>query len=289
MQNFSLHKSILKTLAYADIFDSPLTLHQLWQFLISERRVDKNVVERSIATILTIEKINDYFCFRGRAHIVDKKIATIADSSEKYRRAAKASLFLSRIPTVVLIGVSGGLAVGNVSKDDDIDLFIIAQKGTLWMTRFFSNLLLDALRMRRKRGARDISGKICLNMFIEERGIAIPKNKQNLYTAHEIAQMILLFERNNTYQRFLQANTWVEKFLPNSIDIKKKLPILISEYLSIFLSSFEFLAKKVQLWYMKKHRTREEINDYILAFYPFDYEKKLLKKYEERLKKYHIA
>jgi len=51
------------------------------------------------------------------------------------------------------------------------------------------------------------------------------------------------------------------------------------------ISLLEFLAQKVQLWYMKA-RTREEVNKHLLAFHPRDYEHEIMQAYRRRIQKY---
>ncbi len=297
MAGNNIGKNILKTLAYADIFDCPLTLEELWCLLISKRKVTKKTVKEYILTLPLVGQYHGYFCFKQRKHIVQKRIASVLWNNKKFAIAQKISGFLSYIPTVLLIGVSGGVAVENASKDDDIDICIITKKDSLWLTRLLVILLLQVLGIRRKRGVGAVSNKICLNMFIEERGMYFSKERQNVYIAHEIVQLKVLFERNNMYKKFLSVNNWIEKFLPNSIDTKivryedvkkKSSNIVMSLDLTSFLCYLEPFAKMFQLWYMKKHRTNEEISQYILAFYPFDYKEKLIEKYHRRLKKYRI-
>lgn len=295
MEKNSLHKSILKTLAYADIFDSLLTEGEIWQFLISDIKVSKQEVGQAIKKLKIIESKKGFYCLEKRTGIIEKRIKRKIYSEKKIYIAQRVSTYLSYLPTVYLIGVSGGLAVANADEKDDIDFFVVAKKNTLWLTRFLALLILEILGVRRKRKEMLVSDKICLNMLLDERNLFLPKEQQNLYTAHEVLQMMPLFERSNTYQKFLQANVWVGKFLPNAITgirnkeskimEEKKNPLFIIRYSLLIL---EFLAKKAQLWYMRKYRSNKMVTDTLIAFYPLDYHKKVLKQFESRLKKYNV-
>ncbi|MFI5164799.1 MAG: hypothetical protein ACHQHP_06090, partial [Bacteroidia bacterium] len=108
-----------------------------------------------------------------------------------------------------------------------------------------------------------------------------------LYTAHEIAQIMPLVNRDNTYEQFLSANKWVLQYLPNayrSIQFEGK---KIKKAQSIF-RMLEYIAKKVQVLYMKRKITREYISDTMLAFHPVDYRTRVLQEYEKRVKKYAV-
>ena len=184
--------------------------------------------------------------------------------------------------------------MNNTEEDDDIDFFIITKKNTIWITRLFCLFTLELLNTRRKREDRRVSDKICLNMFVDEAFLEISKKRQNLYTAHEVLQMKPLFQRENKYKKFLNANMWVEEYMPNSLKgimnnelgIKKKKESKFIIYFFFFLNP---IARKLQYFYMKNHISKEVISDTILAFHPIDYKAKILSAYNKRIKKYEIV
>jgi len=51
-------------------------------------------------------------------------------------------------------------------------------------------------------------------MFVSEP--ALPESERDLFSAHEVLQMEPVFDRGNTYKKFLLANKWVKTFLPNA-------------------------------------------------------------------------
>lgn len=288
---------IVKTLAYADVFDYPLSSEELWRFLISDKKISKALVEKTLHTMADRVVVkNGLYCFSDRLHIITKRIERKKDNREKFRLAQRVIFYLCFVPTVRLIGISGALAMSNAEKLDDIDLFVITQKNTVWLTRMALMIILEILGVRRKRFQTQVENKVCLNMLIDESVLAFPKEKQNLYVAHEIVQMMPLFDRNKTYQKFMSANRWVKKFLPNSIEMKKlrdeeikgKEVKLLNYLISKLLTLFDYFAKKIQLWYMKRHITNETITDTLLAFHPLDYKEVIRQKFEERMQKYGI-
>ena len=294
------NSSILKALIYSDIFDYPLSKEEIWRFLIAKNveNIDRTSFEKALFEFPPVkwEQENGFYFVSGRREIVEKRIKIEKESGKKLELARKIIEKLSLIPTVLFIGISGGLALENAEEKDDIDLFVITSKNTLWITRLILVLLLILMgqyRGRRNPPAGGESNKVCLNMLIDEEALMFKKDRQNLYTAHEIIQLKPIFDRNNMYKRFLLANKWTEKFLPNGIDIrilgykdiKKKSPsILISQYLSIF----ERIAKNIQLLYMKKHRTKETVESHFLAFHPFEYKEYVLREYNKRLKSHSL-
>ncbi|MCL5438518.1 MAG: hypothetical protein M1268_00835 [Patescibacteria group bacterium] len=280
----NIKRSILKTLIYSDIFDYPLTFEEIWKFLISEKKINKKEFFKNLKNLPSpISKKDKFYFLENRDSIIQKRIEKEKESEIKLRIAKKVVSYLSKIPTVLLIGISGTVAMKNADKKEDIDLFVITKKNTLWMTRFFIMFLLEILGLRRKRNDQSVENKICVNMLIDESAIYFEKNRQDLYTAHEIAQMKPVFDRDKTYQKFLASNSWVNKFLPNAINTKGlKYKDTNKKNRGLFDSFF----KKVQLWYMKKHRTKEVILDHLIAFHPVDVKNKTLLMYNAKIKKH---
>lgn len=285
-----ISKSILKTLAYSDIFDYPLTSDEIWRFLIHDKKISKKLIAETLASHLTggntVTLVKGFYCFSKRIDIIEKRIRREKESDQKLQFVRKIISYLSLIPTVYFIGISGALSMKNSERNDDIDLFVIAKKDTLWTTRLLILFLLEILGRRRRRFDKDVKNKICLNFLIDESAISFPKERQEVYSAHEIVQMIPVFQRNNAYGMFIQSNKWVEKFLPNSLDTKKLRYKDVKKSKKSTPKILEFLAKKLQLWYMRRHQTKEIISDHFLAFHPLDYKNKILRAYEKRIKRY---
>lgn len=283
------NSSIFKTLIYSDVFDYPLTKEEIWKFLIGEK-ISKKSFEKSLSINIfppvKWKHRNGFYFLSGQEKIVGKRVGKKKESQKKLSSAKKIIQKLSLVPTVSFIGISGGLALENSEKNDDIDLFVITSKNTLWITRLILVFLLIIMGQYRGRGKKE-SQKVCLNMLIDEESLSFPKKRQDLYTAHEIVQLRPVLNRNNVYEKFMNANRWVKKFLPNAMDgIKNYESRIKKEQNPLFV--FEKLAKTLQLWYMKKHRTKETVESHFLAFHPFDYKSFVLKEYNKRLKRYEV-
>ncbi len=280
-----IRQSILKTVLYSDIFDYPTTAAQIWKYLISSRKIEREDFDKVLKNIKgPIKEQEGWYFLSGRENLIKKRLRRRKESQRKIAQAYKTASILSIIPTVLLIGVSGGTSMHNADKNDDIDFFIIARENTIWQTRFFSVLALTLLRRYRKRSLRIVADKICLNMLVDESGLTFPEDRQDLYTAHEIVQMKPIFNKHKVYEKFILANKWVDNFLPNSV-IKKTVRIRRKK-IKVPIYVIEFFAKMLQLWYIKRHVTLETVSNEMLAFHPSDYKIKVMQAYEARLKKY---
>lgn len=278
-------QAVLKSLIYSDIFDFPLTKEEIWKFLISGKRIKRASFEKALKSLLTTSIIcrNSYYCLRRREEIIERRTKNLQEVEEKIKIAKRAALYLSYIPSILFIGISGGLAAGDAGSGDDIDFFIITRKDALFKTRFWVLILLEMLGVRRKRLDKNPANKICVNFLIDERKIIFPPDRQDLYTAHEILQLNPLFVRDNIYGKFLESNEWIKKFLPNSefperksiSDAKESKPGVVG--LLIYNLFPEWLLRKLQVMLIKRHKKREVITKQVLIFNPNDYRVQTLK------------
>lgn len=290
-----LAESILKTVIYGDIFDYPLKLDELWRFWIGDKPIDKDEIKKSIKNIDPVSFDNKWFFIKAKSHLIKIRLEREKESKKKYKLVKRVIHYFTYLPSVLFVGISGALAMNNASKNDDIDLFVITKKNTLFTTRLLLILLLELLGLRRKRKDYYVSDKICLNMLIDETALNLAPQKQNLYCAHEVVQMVPVFEREYMYSKFTQANFWVKRFLPNALEQK---PSLIKKevgkdfFISIILNcilripAVELISRVMQMWSIKKHQTTEIISNNFLAFHPYDYKTKILSEYRKRLKLY---
>lgn len=281
-----VRKSILKTLLYSDIFDYPLIKEEIWRYLISKKPITIKALTKELCKMEGISEEDGYFFIKVRGEVVLSRLTKKEISLEKQEIAKKAAGLLSKISTIECIFLSGGLAMENVGINDDIDFFIITSENSLWTTRFLSLLILELFGYRRKRGGKVISNKICLNLFLSKEDLLFPKELQNLYTAHEISQAKVIFNRNNIYELFLSSNSWVKIYLPNTVIVNRENKTI--NHKSFILNITESIIKRVQLFYMFPHRTTEYITNTLLAFHPKDYKSIILKEYNKRLRKYKL-
>lgn len=282
-----MKRQILATLSYADIFDYPLTSEEIFRFLIGQHITDntQQEIEKQLSKnsylVSHVMYQDGYYCLRGREKIFPIRKQREKWSKEKLKIAERIVGILRFIPWIKLIGITGGLARDNTQKGDDIDLFFITAKNRLWLTR---GLIVSILRLlglyRRPKKIKDM---ICPNMFVAEE--ALKMETEDLFTAHEVCLMKPVFEQDNLYQKFLRANLWVEKFLPNAKDweaVKQWKDFPVSNSQLLITNYTEHLAKAVQLWYMRQRRTTETATDTLIKFHPQDVRLGVLGEYHKR-------
>ncbi len=277
--------SIIRTLAYADIFDYPLKENEVWRYLIGKPS-QLTPFRQTLGELVKSKRIqleSGYYVLAKRLGLVSQRQIRESVAPKKYIIAKRVSHLLEFIPTVYLVGISGALAMQNAPKDDDIDFFIICAPGTIWITRVLVTVFLDVLNLRRKPGQKKFKNKICLNMFMDGQKMRFPKSEQDIYTAHEIVQLKPLVDKQETYKRFLWQNRWLQEFLPQAVIIQKPQAILYSKNFWL-ISVIESLCGYLQLLYMRKRQTTEKITTHVLRFHPQDMRAVIQAKYKARVK-----
>jgi len=212
----SLQKAVVQTLAYADVFDYPLKKEEIFSFLLAKKAANRFELAKVLAQLGSqIDQSGCFYFLKGRKNLILIRKKREKWSQKKLKIAFRTARWLKLIPWVQMVAVTGGLSLKNASKDDDIDFLIVAKKNRLWLSRFFSVLLVELMGRRRRPQDKDFENKICLNMFLDGAHLALPPKERDLFTAHEVIQLRPIWDRNQTYHKFIKANQWVKQFLPN--------------------------------------------------------------------------
>jgi len=203
-----LRRAILVTLIYADLFDHALTRDEVHRYLIGQAASAAAVaamLDNDAELRFHIAQTEDRFHLNRRDHLASIRRERAAASADLWPVAKRYGARIAHLPFVRLVGVTGALAMNNARSDDDIDLFILAQPGRLWLCRL---LVLGVVKLAARQGY-----VLCPNFFLSTDHLRL--SERNLFAAHEVVQMVPL-ERNPWYGAFIQANGWVTDFLPNT-------------------------------------------------------------------------
>lgn len=283
----SIEESVIKTLAYFDIFDYPLTFSEIKKYSGTAIKITDDTLKDIIYSIPIIQESHSFFYFLGRSGIVTKRIERRDISIQKFGKAKVIAKILSKIPTVEYIGVSGSLSMNNSSHSDDIDLFFITSRNAMWTTRYLVNLTLILLGQKRAKQETSVKDKICPNMFIEMGELTLPKKRASLYLAHEVVQLKTLFDKNSAHSAFLSENKWVHNFLPNmELPVLKKKRITRTSAFNFLFVAVEALFFLLQKFYMRKVITNEIVLNKLAMFHPVNKEKIILDMYNLKVDKY---
>ncbi len=212
-----LEKKILRTLAYFDVFEYPLTAEELFRWLWHEGGVEDVGYKEFLVGLKDLEHKDGFFFLPGRNDLVENRQKAVKQVEEKMKIAIKGIKRISWVPFVRAIFVCNTVAGAVANKESDIDLFIIVKKGRIWLSRALVTLVLSFLRMRRTK--RRIKNKICLSFYVTDDNlnlspITIPKS--DIYLVYWLDQLVPVFDPDDLHYSLFRANQWAKKYLPNS-------------------------------------------------------------------------
>jgi hypothetical protein len=201
----NLLRSVFHTLAYADVFDYPLTAHEVYRYLPSANPSFQDVTQLLENKDL-FSNIEDYYTLRGREEIVETRKRRVEVASRLWPKAARYGRLIASLPFVRMVAVTGSLAMSNADDGKDIDYLIITAPKHLWTCR--------ALALLVARFAKLEGVNLCPNYLLTTNVLAL--NERSLYVAHELAQMIPL-SGMEIYDEMRRLNNWMVDYLPNSL------------------------------------------------------------------------
>jgi predicted nucleotidyltransferase len=168
-----------------------------------------------------------------------------------YKKAQFWARVLARLPGVASIFLSGSMALDRVTKNSDIDFFVIAYPGRIAMARFFVAGLLKVFRQLADRPEHH-AGKICPNHYITTENLEI--EEKDRYSARLFAHNQFLAGNHFFFREFREKNKdWITalgfEFCPDS---ESQISKTVREHHTNFLGDrFERWAWK---WQQKKLR-----------------------------------
>ena len=201
-----LRPSILKVIAYFDLFSFPVSQEEVRRFL------DREVPESHLAAALeamvaekSLFRLEGFYSLRDDASLVGRRIKGAQHADELLLIADKISRFLYQFPYVRGIGISGSLSKHYADDDADIDYFIITRRNRLWIARTLMHLFKKWSFLRGQQHW------YCMNYFVDEEALEI--EEKNIFTATELITLLPACG-NGGLVKFFDANNWVSSFLP---------------------------------------------------------------------------
>ena len=205
---------ILTVVAYADLFDYPLTIDEIRRD-IPENNIS---VSRLASVITTTNGLTDIlknkkgmFYLKDREHLVNLRRQRNHSTELLFEEHREKIDTICRIPWVRAVALSGSVAFNNAKRDDDIDLFVIVKANRLWLVDLYN---LFVIRIWREKILRK-SKSICVNYVVDEAGIAL--RERDFFSSHQVVHMIPIYDEG-VWKYFVDANKWAFDFFPAAIE-----------------------------------------------------------------------
>jgi hypothetical protein len=194
---------VFHALAYADVFDYPLTAPEVYRYLPSATATLEQV-SLSLEQESVFSRVGEYFTLRGREEIVDVRKRRAVVARRLWSKAGRYTRLIATLPFVRMVAVTGSLAMNNTEQGKDVDLMIVTAPHHLWTCRA---LTLLVARLARLEGVT-----LCPNYLVTTEALEL--NERSLYVAHELAQMVPL-SGMKVYAEMMHRNAWIVDYLPN--------------------------------------------------------------------------
>ena len=215
-KEFDLIKKIKTLICYAHVFDCPLMEKELFCLCNNYKKVE-------VKKILTNLKLNNNIIVK-EGHIILKRYNFKNILKTRQKRLSNSNKIidenmtilkiLSKIPFILMMGISGSVAHHNTLDKDkyspDLDLFIVCKKYSLHLARFIIliirrlSTLLNFVGLSKKRITIDP------NFGLEAGDLSV--NIKSFFTAYE-ASSVKVLKGRKIYNLFINENKWIYKYL----------------------------------------------------------------------------
>lgn len=205
----SIEDAVFRTILYADVFSFALTRREIHHFLIADAPVSAEQVESALTTLLALGRVvhdEGLYMLWGRDHLAAVRRQRESIALIQWRQAKRYGAWLSRLPYIRMVALTGSLAMHNsASAHDDLDYVLVIAPGRVWLARLMA---IGVVRLARLRGVT-----VCPNYVLAETALA--QDRRDLFIAHEVTQMVPLFGIT-LYDTMRQVNGWVNAHMPNA-------------------------------------------------------------------------
>lgn len=304
-----IRQSILRTLAYFDIFDYPLTVEELSRYLYcadSSGHLDRFAQLQHFEQLQHIQHKHGFYFLPGREETIAARQDKVKIVEQKMKIAVRGIKKIRWAPFVRAVFVCNTVAGAVVEEDSDIDVFIVTRAGRIWLARALATLTLSFFRLRRTK--REINNRICLSFYVTDDNLNLESIaiEDDIYLKYWLAQLIPVYDPDNLLAEIQRANVWASKSLPNvfvpfipisrwrvkdsklSIKIKRVLEkIWGSSYGDLMEAQARGMQKaRMALNYMSAQNapdTRVVVNDKMLKFHEGDRREEYREEWKERI------
>ena len=228
----SLERSIVKVLAYFDLFNYPVSEEEILFFLDQPvKRNELMPVLQQLTDAGLLYRLQDYYSLQNDAGLVVRRLKGNRHAQSLLIKAYKISRFLYRFPFVRGVGISGSLSKKFADEDADIDYFIITKSNRLWIARTLMHVYKKLTFLTGRQHW------YCMNYYVDEDALQV--QEQNIFTATELITLLPVCG-NGTMDKFFRANKWAVCYFPNYINKRNDQPKQNRKYISKNIAEWLF-------------------------------------------------
>lgn len=206
-RELELRRAILDTVRYAALFDYPLRSDEIHWGLINlpaTRDEVRHALESDLELRRVTSSVGEFVVLAGSEALPERR-HRLADRHDRMIAGHRRRLrLLARLPWLRLLAFSGGTAHKNSPEREDIDLFVVTERGRLFSVYAGIIVLSRLLRTRHL---------YCANYLVDANHLAFAA--RDLYTANQLIHLRPL-ERSAIVTPLWNENRWIETHFPNA-------------------------------------------------------------------------
>jgi len=217
----SIETAVIKTVAYFDLFEYPLTNLEIYRYLRTEEGVENaptfleliSILENSHKLKTLLEFRQGFVFLKGRWGHVGARGERYAVADQKFKIALRGARRLSWIPFLQFVAICNNLASNNAKPEADIDLLIGVRHGRLYLTRLLVTIVLSLMGLRRH--GKKITNRLCLSFYLTDQSYdldALRIHEDDVHFAWWASQITPILGHEN-FDEFFQANNWLGRFI----------------------------------------------------------------------------
>lgn len=294
MVNLSLARAIVMTVAYTDQFGYPLSAEEIYTRLIGDSttlakisRKELLVTLQQLVTQRVLSHQRHWYALAGSERFFDLRAQRATISQRKWQEVAQCVRLLRWIPWLQAIFVTGSVAMQDAGAEDDVDFFIVASRRRLWLVRGLV-IVVTSVFGKRRSWSHGEANSWCFNVWLDEDHLPVDVSQHGVYIAYEVMQARCVMDKKAIAEQFLARNQWVKDFLPQVVIPHEALiphPHSVLPVGRLIFDVLDQVAYRLQLWYMKPHRTRERVGQGFAFFHPRDTKTLIMDHWKQSLKR----
>jgi hypothetical protein len=255
LKKFSkIEAKIYATILYFDCLNYVLSREEIFRNLIGEGLGNYQDFLKGLNGLLKEKMISErdgFFCRNGREELFKVRYLRNAEADWKWKRVERIVKWFRLIPFTRGVVGSGSLAIGNTTRESDLDLLVLVKPGRIWTNRVLVSALTACLGVRRHDNLWE--NRVCLNHYKTTNNLWM--KYQSLYNAQVYAHWFPLLNFDLFKKLQKENEGWMKKYLGNftESEIIDKRVVGKSRGADVIRRFFEFiLGGSLGNWIEKK-------------------------------------
>jgi hypothetical protein len=221
-----LEQSIIRTVVWFSPFSYPLTVFEIWKWLLQPERPYGlaqvyAILDHSQWLREKLESHNGFYALKGSGveRLIEERQNKFLDAERKFTRLRRAATYFSLLPGIRAVAAANTLAWWSTTKDSDIDLYIVTRPGHIWSSRFWLVVPFALLGRRPHRAATtSVPDPFCFSFFSTSSSLHLEELclPRDYYMAFWVRSLVPILDRDGSLMAMQTENRWTARMLPNA-------------------------------------------------------------------------